>query len=320
MPWMDWIALKHDLFVHLPIAAALLLPVALMAAQRPGRGIKPWWITCRYLAWAGVLGAVSAVITGFWTAQASNRLPAGGLLAKGPFNAPTLFQLHQWIALVSLLLGVFILRALHRKREDHQGIGVLGLLLGFLWAGAILVAGYSGTLLRHPDAPLPKVSEAKAEAVKPVDLEAVAPLRALDYGSLIPMHLEPVKSVAHGNRWIRVWVNPAGESAYREGKTLPEGSLVVMNTLEDHWGRPGHDQGPLYAMEVKPGGKPSFTFYWARVPEARRNETRGAGRVYWRGDDENLKSCGTCHANGIAPLHDRSTWAIPKTKPKSDNN
>ena len=313
MSGMDWIALKHDLFVHLPLAAAFLLPVALVAAQRPGRGIRPWWTTCRYLAWAGVLGAVLAAVSGLWTAQRLNLLPAGVLISMGTFNAPTLFQLHQWIALASLLLGALTLRALHRKREPHQGIGVLGLLLGLLWAGATLGAGYYGTVLAHPVAPKPKVL-----APKVVDPEAAVPLRALDYGSLVPMHPEPVKSIPHGNRWIRVWVSPEGENAYREGQTLPVGSLVVMSTAEDRWGRPGLDQGPLYAMDVKPGGKPSFTFYWARVPEARRNETRGADRVYWRGDDENLRGCIACHTGGIAPLKDRSKWAIPKVKAKTD--
>jgi hypothetical protein len=91
-----------------------------------------------------------------------------------------------------------------------------------------------------------------------------------------------------------------------------------MSTLEDRWGRPGHDPGPLYALEVLPGGKPSLTFYWPRVPEARRNETRGLERVYWRRDDENLKSCLACHAGGIAPVKDRSRWVTPRVKPKSE--
>lgn len=315
---MDWIA--HDLFVHLPFAAAILLPVALLAAQRPGRGIKPWWVTCRYLTWAGVLGAVLASLSGLRKAYETNLLPPGGFLSKGTFDAPTLFQLHQWTALASLVLGAFALRALHRKREEHQGIGVLGLFLGLLWTGATLAAGFYGTLLGHPAARKPKLPETKPQAVKPVDVEALAPLRALDYGSLVPMHLEPVKSIPHGNRWIRVWASPEGESAYREGAPLPVGSLVVMSTMEDRWGRPGHDQGPLYAMEMKPGGKPSFTFYWARVPEARRNETRGSDRVYWRGDNDNLKDCLACHANGIAPLKDRSKWVIPKPKPKPETD
>ena len=317
MPGMDWTALKHDLFVHVPIAAAVLLPVALVAAQRPGRGIKPWWVTCRYVAWAGVVMGALAAVTGTWEASASGLLPDGAWLSRGSLRAPTLFQLHQWSALASLGLGVLVLRALHRKREEHQGIGILGLFLGLLWAAFTLLAGYAGTLLRHPTLPKP-AGLALPKAPQPADPEAAAPLRALDYGSLVPLHQEPVKSAPHGNRWIRVWVSPGGEGAYREGGPLPEGTLAVMSTLEDRWGRPGYEPGPLYALEVLPGGKPSLSFYWARVPEARRNETQGAARVYWRGDNANLKSCLACHTAGAAPIGERSRWAIPRPKPRPE--
>lgn len=318
MSGIAWNILNHALFVHLPIAAALLLPIALIAAQRPGRGIKPWWVTCRYLAWAGVLGSLPAVLSGLWTAQGQQLLSTGAWLAKGTLQHPTLFQLHQWCGLASLVLGALTLMALHRKREDHQGIGVLGLFMGLFWAGTTLVIGYSGTLLAHPPSPKPGLQEAQPVAVQPADPEVLAPLRALDYGSLVPMHLEPVRSMPHGNRWIRVWVNETGEEAYREGRALPVGSLVVMSTLEDRWGRPGHDPGPLYVMETQAGGKNSFTFYWARVPEARRNESRGAERVYWRGSDSNLQGCIACHSGGIAPLKDRSRWGVPVRKPKPE--
>lgn len=320
MSGMDWIALKHDLFVHLPVAAALLMPFALVAAQRPGRGIKPWWIACRYVAWAGVLGGIFAVISGLMAAHTASLLPAGEFLSRGSLNDPTLFQLHQWSAGASFLLGLLTAKALHRKREEHQGIGVLGLFLGVLWAGTTVVAGYSGSRLAHPGVAKAKPMLVLPSTPMPVDPESSAPARALDYPSLAPMHAEPVKSVPHGNRWIRVWANGMAEDAYREGKALPEGSLVVMSTLEDRWGRPGYEPGPLYALEVKPGGKPNLTFYWARVPEARRNETQGKDRVYWRGDSENLRSCLECHANGMAPLQDRSRWVIPRPKPKTEES
>jgi hypothetical protein len=315
---MDWIAHKHGLFVHLPFAAALLLPLALISAQRPSRGIKPWWTACRYIAWAGVLGSAIAVVSGFQAAHLLKFLPPGDFLAPGSLLNPTPFQLHQWSAGASLLLGLPTLRSLHRKRAEHQGIGVLGLLLGLLWAATTIAAGYYGNHLIHPPAPKAQAAPALPKSAPPVDVEAAAPLRALDYQSLVPMHAEPVKSVPHGNRWIRVWVSPGAEETYREGTTLPASSLVVMSTLEDRWGRPGFEQGPLYVLETKPGGISSLTFYWPRVPEARRNETQGQERAYWRGADEGLKSCLECHAGGMAPAKDRSRWVIPRPKPKSD--
>lgn len=318
MAGMDWTALKHALAVHVPIAAALLLPIALVAAQRPGRGIKPWWTTCRYVAWAGVVVGAFAAATGFWEARAAGLLAEGTWLSRGSLRVPTPFQLHQWTALASLGLGLLMLRALHRKRQEHQGIGFLALFLGLLWTAATLFAAYAGTLLRHaPFRALPPKA-GKPQEDRPAGPAAEVPSRILDYGGLVPIQVEPVKSVPHGGRWIRVWVSPAAEGAYREGQALPAGTLVVMSTVEDRWGRPGYEPGPLYAMEVPPGGRPSFTFYWPRVPEARRNETWGAARAYWHGEDGNLKACMACHAGGTAPVGERSRWVIPRPQPKPE--
>jgi hypothetical protein len=126
-----------------------------------------------------------------------------------------------------------------------------------------------------------------------------------------------MKSIPHGNRWIRVWTSPGAEKAYQEGASLPPNSLVVMSTLEDRWGRPGFDQGPLYALETDAAGKVRFTFYWPQVPEARRAETKGEPSAYWRGDDPRLQSCRDCHLLGLAPRKDRSKLGIPR-KPKLD--
>ena len=243
MPGMDWIAQKHGLFVHLPFAAALLLPVALIAAQRAGRGIKPWWVTCRYMAWAGVLGVAAAVLSGFGAAQLSKRLPAGIFLAKGSLADPTLFQLHQWGAAASLLLGILTLRALHRKREDHQGIGVLGLFLGLLFTGATVAAGYLGTQLAHPPPQKPKPAEAKAAVVKPPDPEANAPLRALDYLRLVPMHGEPVRSVSPWKPLDPRLGQPGG------GERLPGGRVLAGGVP----GRHEHHGGPLGQTRSRSG-------------------------------------------------------------------
>jgi hypothetical protein len=317
MTWMEWITPRHSLFTHLPVAVALLLPWALIAAQRPGRGIRPWWTTCRYLSWAGVLGGILAAVIGILNAHAMGLLPQGAYLASKGTGLTQMFRQHQLYALASLALGVLCLRSVFRKRQDYQGIGVLSLFLGLLWSAASLMAIYRGDLLAWAAVPAaPKIEKPAIPPPPPERVpvpsnapqEANAPVRALDYLSLEPMHVEPVKSLAHGNRWIRVWASPDAAQAYRQGSPLPVGALVVMSTLENRWNRPGTQAGPLYALEIKPDGKPSLTFYWPRVPEALRNETRGADRAYWRGDAPELQACLACHAAGMAPVKDRSRW------------
>ena len=327
MTWMEWITPRHSLFTHLSVAVALLLPLALIAAQRPGRGIRPWWTTCRYLSWAGVLGGLLASAIGILQAHAMGLLPQGVYLAPHGTGLTQLFRQHQLYALASLALGLLCLRSVFRKRQDYQGIGFLSLFLGLLWSGVTLVAIYRGDLLTwtaNSSAAKAKQEALAAPVAKPpapivADLEAKAPLRALDYLSLDPMHVEPVKSLPHGNRWIRVWTSPEAAQAYRQGKPLPVGALVVMSSVENRWNRPGTQPGPLYALEIKPEGKPELTFYWPRVPEARRNETRGAERAYWRGDAPELQACLACHAEGMASSKDRSRWvaAPPTLKPKA---
>jgi hypothetical protein len=139
-------------------------------------------------------------------------------------------------------------------------------------------------------------------------------VRALDHASLEPIHLQPVKSPAHGGRWIRVWANPEAATAYRSGQPLPSGSFVVLSTVEDRWGRPGAEIGPLYALEMKASG-PSLTFYWPRLPMERRQEFGGDSRAYWRGNDPHLNGCRACHAGGMADPAQRSRWRAKKAVP-----
>jgi len=323
-----WLANKHTLLVHLPVAAAILIPLPIIAAQRVGRGIRPWWVTCRYLAWAGLLGALAALVTGFLLGRANGMVPAGAYWGGAEPGLPYLFRVHELGGAVTFVLGIACLRSLYRKRQEHQGIGVVALLLGLLWSVVAALTSYSGAVLvgqapapalmiAPPQAAPPPAPAPVPAAVKAQDPESLAPLRALDFASLKPMHFEPVKSPAHGSRWIRVWVSPAAAEAYQAGQPLPPGALAVLSTLEDRWGRPGFDPGPLYALETGKDGKPSLTFYWPQVPEARRGETGGASRVYWRRDDAGLKACAECHAQGLGPVKDRSRWVIPR-KPKTE--
>ncbi len=300
------------------MGVAILLPLALVAAQRPGRGIKPWWITCRYLALVGVIGLSVAMLSGWLWARSLGLIPAGGYLVPRLLK-PTADQWlqvtiwkHQMAAIASLVLGVATLWACHRRRLEHQGLGLLSLFFGLLWCGTSLLAGFYGGKMGHPDHATAPSQAAPIASAEPADPETEVPVRALDFGSLEPIQSEPVRSTTHGNRWIRVWVTPSGSDAYRAGKPLPPGAYAVMSSLEDRWGRPSFESGPLYMLETLANGKPSLTYYWPRVPEAKRGETGGQASVYWRGKNPNLESCMGCHATGQAPLDQRSTWRTPR--------
>ncbi len=315
---MDWFAAQHALLSHLPVATGLLLPWALLAAQRPGRGIRAWWTVSRYLSWLGLGGLLTALLSGFLSLSGlglmrAHRIPLRLLGGAGP---ESLLLRHALLGSASLLLGGAALWAMTRPRKEHQSLGLRALILGLLWSAFLVLTGDCGHSLAHlrtrtspPPAPPTPVSVAPPVRVLPVpqDPEAQAPLRALDYAALQPVHPDPVKSLAHGGRWIRAWVSPEAAEAYRAGDTLPRGALVVLSSQEDRWGRPGPEVGPLYALEIQAAG-PALTFYWPRVPIERRREVAGAARVYWRGGDAQLEACRTCHAAGLADPAKRSRW------------
>lgn len=314
---MEWIALKHALLAHLPVATGLLLPWALFASQRAGRGMRPWWTVCRYLGWVGLLGLLGALISGPALGRLSALIPAGRFFpvpASG-FGADALLFRHAVTATAAMLLAVPALWSMNRSRKDHQSLGALALLLGLAWSAALLATGFSGYALAHPGRPVPPapVKAVQAPPAPPVDPEAQVPVRALDFASLEAIHAEPVKSPAHGGRWIRAWANPVAASAYRAGRALPPGSLVVLSTLEDRWGRPSTEPGPLYALEMK-GDTPALTFYWPQVPIDRRQETGGEARAYWRNQNTHLEACKACHAGGMADPAQRSHWRVPRVK------
>ena len=317
---MEWLALKHFSMVHLPIAAAILAPIALLASQRVGRGIRPWWTAARFLLLAGTVGAACAALTGFAHAWQTGQLPRGGW---GPIGGTAGFlglaARHQLLALLSVPLGLLALRAAYARRLEHQGIGFLPLLLGILWSAVTLSSVHYAEGGRNlAAAQTASKSQAPLPPPPPPDPEAETPVRALDHQRLAPMHIEPVKSPPHGNRWIRVWVTPSAADAYAAGKPLPPGALAVLSTTEDRWGRPGYDAGPLFFLEALSGGGHRLGFYWPKVPEARRGETGGQDRVYWRGKDPGLQACLGCHAGGIAPAQDRSQWKVPR-RPKPED-
>lgn len=317
---MEWIALKHALLSHLPVATGLLLPWALVAAQRPGRGIRPWWTVARYLAWAGLFGTLCAFVSGLVTGRFLTLIPPHRLLPvvpQGPGPELLLFRHALW-GLGSLVVGICATWAMNRPRKDHQSLGFLALALGLAWAAVLLVVGEGGYRLAHVGparVTSPVTVSAPAPAPRPeIDPEGRVPVRALDFATLESIHPEPVKSLAHGGRWIRAWASPEAAQAYRSGRLLPPGALVVLSSMEDRWGRPGPDGGPLYALEMQASG-PSLTFYWARIPMERRSEFGGESRAYWRGRDAHLDACRTCHADGMADPAQRSRWRAKRANP-----
>jgi hypothetical protein len=322
---MEWIALQHALLSHLPVATGLLLPWALLAAQRRGRGIRSWWTVARYLGWAGLLGSLSAIVSGFAAGRHAALIPPHRLLpASFSGSGPEALLLrHAVLGAVALLVGVGAVWAMNRRRKDYESLGILALVLGLTWCAVLLLAGQGGYRLvqsrRTAPAALmaPAASMVSAALTTPApppdapniaqDPETDVPLRALDYAALEAIQPDFVKSPAHGGRWIRAWASPEAAAAYREGQPLPQGALVVLSSVLDRYGRPSPDQGPLYALEMKASG-PSLSFYWPRIPKAFQREFGGDSRVYWRRQDAHLEACRTCHAAGMAAFSQRSRW------------
>lgn len=307
MTYLDWIAFKHPMLIHVPLACAILAPLALLAAQRSGRGIRPWWVASRYLAWMGVLGLGPALLSGLLWARRLGFVAPGKVLA-GKEAMGGLVRHHQVWALAALACGLLTLWACYRRRQDHQGLGLSALFFGCLWAGATVLTGFYGGKMAHP---LP--GPAPAAPAKPAsDAEADLPIRYLDYGALIPVGDAWSRIPQHEGRWGRVWITASGVEAYQAGRPLPPGAYAVMATASDQGGKPGADPGPLYALEMLDDGMPKFTLYWAAVPGKEQPAFGGADSVYWRSPDPHLQSCAACHAGGASDPAQRVVFSAPR--------
>ena len=307
MTYLDWIAFKHPMWIHVPLACAILAPLALMASQRAGRGIRPWWTVSRFLVWMGLLGLMPALLSGFLWAKSFGFIPPGKLLATQEAMGG-LARHHQTWALITLLMGLFTLWAVHRPRQDHQGLGFPALFFGCLWAGATMLTGLYGGKMAHP---MPGAAPAPATAAKSsADPEAELPARYLDYGSLLPVGDAWARIPQHEGRWGRVWITASGIEAYQAGRPLPAGAYAVMSTVVDRAAQPGPDPGPLYAVEMLADGKPRFTVYWASVPEKEQAKFDALDSVYWRSPDAHLQSCESCHAGGASDPAQRVKFPV----------
>jgi len=309
MEWLEKLAELHIWAIIFAVATTILLPYALIAAQRPGRGIKPWWTTSRFLAVAAFIACVLALASGEFFAKKLGLLNGEWILREDWTD----LRLHQYLGGAAVLFGYMCIRAAFKPRKEHQGLGAYTLFVGLAWALMVASAGHIGIKMAGARRAAEQAA-AKGEATPATAQEQAATgftstggrlVKVLDYTSLAPMHQEPIRSFQHKNRWIRVWVSPGAVDAYTKGEALPEGSLVVMSSVEDRWGRPGYEMGPLYTLEALPGGKTRLGLYWSNVPESKRAEVGGQSHVNWLSPNPGLASCAECHADGLAPIKTR---------------
>jgi mono/diheme cytochrome c family protein len=142
-------ALKHPALVHVPIGAALLLPVAAGLALRDGSHPSAWDRTCRFLACLGLAGGLGALASGLLWARQLGWVPPGRFWPE-PL-APIPLRGHILFALSGLLVGLALLLWL-RGPDTHRGPRRwLALLLGLAWAGTWGAAGHWGGRMVFPE-------------------------------------------------------------------------------------------------------------------------------------------------------------------------
>ena len=168
---LTWLGREHPAMVHLPIAAALLVPVALLLSL--WRREEGWLRTAQFLAWAGLIGSGAALLSGLlWARQLDLIAPGGWIANAQDGHLQSLLRAHQFFALGGFVLGLLTLAMLHRK----TGRGVIpALLLGLAWAGTWGVAGHWGGRMVFPDTAHPSdmQAEMKPPAPPPPDFHGV---------------------------------------------------------------------------------------------------------------------------------------------------
>ena len=155
-----WFAHEHPALVHLPIAAALLVPVALLLSL--WRREEGWRRTAQFIAWAGLIGSGAALLSGLLWARQMGFIAPGGWLAKAQDgHLQGLLRTHQLLASAGLACALFTLAGLHRVKALLPA-----LLLSFAWAAAWGAAGHWGGRMVFP--------EAARETEAPVAVQAAA--------------------------------------------------------------------------------------------------------------------------------------------------
>ena len=126
MPGFDLLVREHPALVHLPIAASLLLPIPLLLSMKQAS----WFPAARLLAWAGLAGGMTAVLSGFLWARSLDLIAPGALMP----TRPGLIATHEWLALSGLGAGILSLLLIERK-QLRPALGA-ALVWTILWGAA----------------------------------------------------------------------------------------------------------------------------------------------------------------------------------------
>jgi hypothetical protein len=109
----------------------------------------------------------------------------------------------------------------------------------------------------------------------------------------------PFQSLDHGSRWVDVYVNEIGATAYLSGGPIPVGTIIVKTSWQNDRGAPSRVAGPIFVMEKRaPGYGPAhgdwyFAIHWANPPPEERKKF--GGPIYWRGKSPRAAYCWECH-------------------------
>jgi len=137
MPVFDWLAREHPAFVHLPIAASLLLPVPLALSLKSPR----WAPAARLLAWAGFAGGLAAVLSGLLWARSLDLIAPGAFM---PVRSG-LIATHEGLALCGLGAGLAALVLVEREKLRPA------LAVALMWAALWGAAGHWGGKMVFPE-------------------------------------------------------------------------------------------------------------------------------------------------------------------------
>ena len=138
MSAFEWMGREHPAFVHLPIAASLLLVPGLALWIWKG---ERWRSACRLLAWAALAGGLAAMASGLLWARAMDLIPAGAFLPA----RSGLLTTHETLAACGLLPGLLSLFLVERARPR------VALVAAVAWAALWGAAGHAGGRMVFPE-------------------------------------------------------------------------------------------------------------------------------------------------------------------------